>query len=207
MRKKYLCRHNRNSVYFIWTLLCHFGSAQVSTSFKSRTAGSQCCLRAQVSLCHMGSDRLKCGNVQPLCQHLRKSPAPSRCTHRQWHCCGSTITRLSLFVKGNWKARVQARPRSHHWMEQRGLRLRWTGERHTGYVEKLYLPSFLWAGFSAGWRRPPGHNGEEPPPLPAWNKTPSSPFLPFSHHPTFLWIARFSAYFRVCPVSAGCGLR
>lgn len=43
--KKYCCRPNRNSVYFIWTLLCHFGSAQVSTSFKSRTAGSRCCLR------------------------------------------------------------------------------------------------------------------------------------------------------------------
>lgn len=58
------------------------GSVQVSTSFKVGQAGSQGRLWARcLSLCHMGSERLQCGNVEPLCEsvlekHLLPHVAP-----------------------------------------------------------------------------------------------------------------------------------
>lgn len=158
----------------------------------------------------MGLDRLKCGNIQPLCQRLRETPAPSRCTHRQWYCCGSTITSLSLFVEGDQKTRVQERLHSYHWMHKGALvsggQVRCTLENWICW-EIVFAVIFV-SGFLTVWCCPPGHNEEEPSaPLRAWNKTLSSPFLPYSHHSTFLWKARFSAHFRVTPALAGCGLR
>lgn len=55
-------------------------------------------LQAELALCHMRSDRLKCGNIQPPWQALRETPAHGF-IHRQKACCETTITCPPLCVR------------------------------------------------------------------------------------------------------------